>query len=115
MIEILPEFSAPRRWWHWAAAILVADALRFCSMYPIVPRTVCAAALEALLPIPLLIYVYVAALCLLWVSKRRWSRWTRRSLGTAIALGAAAMGIWMVDWAIIHTSAEYGYLMIHRL
>jgi hypothetical protein len=115
MIEIMPNFTAPRRWWHWAAAILVADVLWFCSMYPLVPRTVGAAALEALLPLPLLIYVYVAARCLLWVSKRPWSRWTRQSLGAAIALGAGAVGIWMVDWAVIHTSAEYGYLMIRRL
>jgi len=115
MIEILPNFAAPYRWWHWAVAILVADVLWICAIYPVVPRSVCAADLEALLPIQLLIYVYLAARCLLWVSKRPWSRWTRHSLGTAIALGAGAVGIWMVDWAVIHTSAEYGYLMIHRL
>lgn len=115
MIEILPNFTAPRRWWHWLVAILVADVLWFCAMYPVVPRTLGAAVLEALLPMPLLIYVYIAARCLLWVSKRPWSSWTRQSLGAAIALGAATVGIWMVDWAVVHTSAEYGYLMIRRL
>ena len=84
-------------------------------MYPVVPRTLGAAALEALLPMLLLVYVYVAARCLLWVSKRHWSRWTRHSLGTAIALGAGAVAIWMVDWTVIHTPAEYGYFMIRRL
>jgi hypothetical protein len=115
MIELLPNFAARHRWWHWAGAILVADVLWFCSMYPVVPRTAGAAALEALLPMPLLIYVYVVARCLVWVSKRPWSRWTRQSLGTAIALGAGAAGIWMVVWAVIHTSAEYGYMMIRKL
>jgi hypothetical protein len=115
MIEILPNFAAPPRWWHWAVAILVADVLWFCAMYPVVPRTFGAAALEALLPVPLLIYVYIAARCLLWISQRSWSRWTRQSLAAAIALGAGGVGIWMVDWAVIHTSAEYGYLMINRL
>jgi hypothetical protein len=115
MIEILPNFSAPRRRWHWAVAILVAEVVWFCAMYPVVPRTVGAAVLEALLPVPLFIYVYGMARCLLWVSKRPWSRWTRQSLGTAIALGAGAAGIWMVDWTVVHTTAEYGYLMIHRL
>ena len=84
-------------------------------MYPVVPKTVAAAALEALLPVPLLLYVYVAARCLFWVSERPWSAWTRQSLIAAFALGAGAVGIWMVDWAVIHTSAEYRYLMIHRL
>jgi hypothetical protein len=93
MIEILPNCAGPRRWWHWAVAILVADVLWFCSMYPVVPKTFGAAALEALLPIPLLIYVYVAAQCLLWVSKRPWSRWTRQCVGTALAVGAGAVGL----------------------
>jgi hypothetical protein len=115
MIEILPDFAAPRRWWHWAVAILVADVLWFCAMYPVVPTTAGAAALEALLPIPLLIYVYVAARFLLWVSQRRWSRWTRQSAGAAIALGAGGVAIWMVDWTVIHTPAEYCYMMIGRL
>jgi hypothetical protein len=115
MVEISANFTSPRRWWHWAFAILVADVLWFCSMYPVVPRTVAAAALEALLPVPLLIYVYLAARCLFWVSERPWARLTRHSLVAAFALSAAALGIWMVDWAVVHTSAEYGYLMIRRL
>jgi hypothetical protein len=115
MMEILPNFAAPRRWWQWAAAILIADVLWFCSMFPLVPRTVGAATLEAILPMPLLIYVYVAARCLLWVSRRPWSFWTRQSLGAAIALGAGAVGIWVVAWAVVHTSAEYGYMMIRTL
>jgi hypothetical protein len=115
MIEILPNFAAPRRWWHWAVAFLVADLLWFCAMYPVVPRSVGAAVLEALLPMPLLIYVYVAARCLLWVSRLPWSSWTRQFLGAAIALAAGAAGIWMVDWAVIHTSAEYGYMVIRSL
>jgi hypothetical protein len=115
MIEILPSFATPRRRWHWAIAILVADLLWFCSMYPLVPRSVAAAALEALLPVPLLLYVYGTARCLFWVSRRPWSAWTRQSLIAAVAVSAGAGGIWMVDWAVVHTSAEYGYLMIHRL
>ncbi|HTB66307.1 MAG TPA: hypothetical protein VK727_08765 [Steroidobacteraceae bacterium] len=115
MIEILPNFTTRRRWWHWAVAILIADLVWFCSMYPVVPRTAGAAVLEALLPMPLLIYVYAAARCVLWISQRPWSSWTRLSVGAAIALAAGVVGIWMVDWAVIHTSAEYGYLMIRRL
>jgi hypothetical protein len=115
MTEILPKVAFPRRWWHWAVAILAADLLWFCAMYPVVPRTVGAAALEALLPVPLLIYVYIAARCLFWISERPWPRLTRQSLIGAMALGAGAVGIWMVDWAVIHTSAEYGYQVIRRL
>jgi len=114
MIET-SNLAVPRRWWHWGVAILAADIIWFCSMYPVVPKSVSAAALEALLPVPLLLYVYLAVRCLFWVSERPWSRWTRQSLSAAFAVAAGALAIWMVDWAIVHTSAEYGYLMIRRL
>jgi hypothetical protein len=114
MIEPLPSLAFPRRWWHWVVAILAAELLWFCALYPLVPRTAGAAALEALLPLPLIGYIYLAVLGLFWISGRNWSRWARRLLVTAIALTVGAAGIWMVDWAVIHTSAQFGYLLIRR-
>jgi hypothetical protein len=115
MIEPLPKFSAPRRWWTWVAAIVAADLLWFCSMYPIVPRSMSAAALEALLPVPLLLYIYVVVRVLFWISKRPWSGWARRSACTVLAVVAGATGIWMVAWIVVHTSAVYGYIPIKSL
>jgi hypothetical protein len=115
MIELMPNFAFRHRWWHWVVAILAAELLWFCAMYPLVPRTAGAAALEALLPLPLIGYIYLAVLCLFWISGRNWSAWTRRLLGTAIALSAGAAGIWMVAWAVVHTSAEFGYMLIRRV
>lgn len=115
MIKVLPEFAAPRRWWNWLAAIFAIDLLWFCSMYPVVPRSVPAAALEAFLPVPLLLYIYTAVRALFWVSKRPWAGWAKHSLVAALALAVAAAGIWMVDWTVVHTSAEYGYQSIRSL
>ena len=112
MIKLLPDLDYPRRWWHWAAAALIAELLWFCAMYPLVPKTVGALAFEALLPLPLLIYIYLAVVCLLWISKWSWPRWTKQLLSTAIALSAVAAAIWIVDWAVLNTSAEFGYLPI---
>jgi hypothetical protein len=115
MIELLSNSAFPRRWWHWVIVALAAEVLWFCFMYPLVPRTVPAAAFEALLPLPMLGYIYLAVQVLLWIFGRKWSRWTKRLLGTAIALSVVAAGIWMIDWAVIHTSAEFGYQLLRRL
>lgn len=64
---------------------------------------------------PLLIYVYFAARFLFWVYERPWTRLARQSAGVAIGLAAGAAGIWMVDWTVVHTSAEYGYMVIRSL
>jgi hypothetical protein len=115
MIDLLSNSGFPRRWWHWVVVALVAEVLWFCFMYPLVPTSLSAAAFEALLPLPLLGYIYLAAQCLLWISGRSWSRWTKRLLNTAIALSVVVAGIWIIDWAVIHTSAVFGYHSIHNL
>ncbi len=115
MMERLSQSAFPRRWWHWVVVALVAELLWFCFMYPLVPQSLSAAALEALLPLPLLGYIYLAVQCLVWISGRNWSRWTRRLLNAAIALSVVAAGIWIIDWAVIHTSAVFGYHSIHTL
>jgi hypothetical protein len=115
MMDLLPNSAFPRRWWHWLVIILAAELLWFCFMYPLVPRTAPAAAFEALLPLPLLGYIYVAVQCLLWISRRHWSRWMRQLLTAAIAVSVGAAGIWIIDWAVIHTSAEFGYQSIRGL
>ena len=112
MIKLLPNFDYPRRWWQWAAAALAAELLWFCAMYPLVPKTVGALAFEAVIPLPLLGYIYLAVVCLLWISKWSWPRWTKQLLGTAIALSVVAAAIWVVDWAVLNTSAEFLYLPI---
>jgi hypothetical protein len=115
MIESQSNFAFPRRWWHWVVGILAAELLWFCVLYPLVPRTAAAAAFEALLPLPLIGYIYLAVLSLFWISRRNWSRWTKGALSTAIALSVGAAGIWMIDWAVIHTSAQFGYHLIRRV
>ena len=115
MIDLLSNSGFPRRWWHWVLVALVAEVLWFCFMYPLVPTSLSAAAFEALLPLPLLGYIYLAVQCLLWISERNWSRWTKRLLNTVIALSVVAAGIWIIDWAVIHTSAVFGYQSIHNL
>ena len=107
--------ATPRRWGYWALAIVAADLLWFCSMYPLVPRSVFAAVLEAFLPVPLLLYIYVALRVLFWVANRPWAGWLRQSATAILALAIGALGIWMVDWTVIHTSAEYGYQTIRNL
>ena len=84
-------------------------------MYPVVPRSVPAAALEAFLPVPLLLYIYAAVRALFSISKRAWAGWAKHSLVAALALAVAAAGIWMVDWTVVRTSAEYGYQSIRSL
>ncbi len=111
----MPDLAFPRRWWHWVVVILGAELFWFCLMYPIVPRTLGAAAFEAFLPLPLLGYIYLAVLCLFWISRRGWSRWASRPLSILIALSVGAAAIWVVDWAVIHTSAEFGYEVIRRV
>jgi hypothetical protein len=112
MIKLLPNLDYPRPWWQWAAAAVIAELLWFCGMYPLVPKTVGALAFEAVLPLPLLVYIYLAVVCLLWISKWSWPRWTKQLLGTAIALSVVAAAIWVVDWAVLNTSAEFRYLTI---
>src|SRR5580658_10603279 len=112
MVEQLANSAFPRRWWHWVLVTLAAELLWFGFLYPLVPRTVPALALEALLPLLLLGYIYLAVRCLLWISERSWSLWTRRLLTAAIALGVGAVGIWIVDWAIVQTPAEFGYQLM---
>ncbi|HEV2701439.1 MAG TPA: hypothetical protein VGV09_07400 [Steroidobacteraceae bacterium] len=115
MIELLPNSAFPRRRWHWIVVALVAELLWFCFLYPLVPRTVPAVAFEALLPLLLLGYIYLAVRCLLWIAGRRWSRWTRQLLGGAIGLGAVATGIWLVTWAVIYLPVAFGYQLIREL
>src|SRR5579862_8840925 len=119
LAELKPETgwskrTFPRLWWHWLLVIVVAELMWFCALYPLVPKSVGAAVLEALLPLPLLGYLYLAALGLFWISARTWSVWTRRLLGSVIVLAAGAVGIWMIDWAVIHTPAEFSYFLIRR-
>ena len=114
-MDLMPDSAFPRRWWQWLLVLLAGELLWFCFMYPVVPRTASAAAFEALLLLPLLAYIYLAVQGLWWISRRCWARLTRQCLGAALALGAAAAGIWIVDWAVIHTSAEFAYLSIHGL
>jgi hypothetical protein len=101
MPDSKPAAGIRRRWWKWVAVILAADLAWFCALYPVLPRSVSAAVLEALLPVPLFAYIYVVWRLLFWVSNR--------------GIAAIAGGIWMVDWTVIHTSAEYGYSLMHRL
>jgi|HubBroStandDraft_5_1064220.scaffolds.fasta_scaffold23008_3 hypothetical protein len=115
MIELLSKPAFPRLWWHWVLVALAAEVLWFCFMYPLVPRSLPAVAFEALLPLPLMGYIYLAIQGLLWISGRRWSRWTKRLLSAAIALSVVAAGVWVVDWAVLHTSAAFEYRMILRL
>jgi hypothetical protein len=115
MIEQLANPAFPRRWWHWVLVTLAAELLWFCFMYPLVPRTLPAVAVEALLPLLLLGYLYLAVQCLVWISRRSWSVWTRRVLSTAIAIGVGAVGIWIVDWAVVQSPVEFGYQLIRRL
>jgi hypothetical protein len=82
-------------------------------MYPLVPRTIAAAAIEALLPLPLLGYVYLAVRCLFWISERNWSGWTRGLLGTAIALSVGMVAFGTIAVAVVNTSAEFGYQLLH--
>jgi hypothetical protein len=114
-VQLLSNPVFPRRWWHWLLAALAAEVLWFCFMYPLVPRSLPAVAFEALLPLPLMGYIYLAVRCLLWISGRSWSRWPKRLLSSAIALSVVAAGVWVVDWAVLHTSAEFGYQSILRL
>ena len=115
MIDRVPSLAFPRRPWHWVAAILVAELLWFCFLYPLVPTTAAAAVIEALLPLPLLGYIYLSVLSLEWISERNWSRWTTRLVSIAIALSAGAAGVWLVDWAIINVPAEFKYHLIQSL
>jgi hypothetical protein len=115
MIERLTHSEFPRRWWHWLVVALVAEVLWFCFMYPLVPTSLSAVAFEALLPLPLLAYIYLAVQGLAWISGRRWSPWTKRVLNAAIALSVVAAGIWIIDWAVIHSSVVFGYHSIHNL
>jgi hypothetical protein len=115
MIDSVPNLAFPRRPWHWVAAVLVAELLWFCFLYPLVPTTAGAAVFEAFLPLPLLGYIYLSVLCLEWISERNWSRWTTRLLSAAIALSAGAAGVWLVDWAVINIPVEFKYHLIHSL
>lgn len=115
MIELLPNSAFPRRWWHWVVVAVLAELLWFCFLYPLFPRTWPAVAFEALMPLLLLGYTYLALQCLMWVSRRRWSRWTRQLLSVAIGLGAVAAGIWLVTWAVIYLPVQFGYHSIRGL
>jgi hypothetical protein len=116
MIEVVSESAAfPSRWWHWIVVSIAAELLWFCFMYPVVPKTVPALILEALLPLLLLGYIYLAVQCLVWISGRSWSLWTRRVLAAAIAVAVGAVGIWMVDWVVVQTPVEFGYHLIRSL
>lgn len=115
MIERAANLAFPRRPWHWVAAIVVAELLWFCFLYPLVPTTAAAVVLEAFLPLPLLGYIYLSVLCLEWISERTWSRWTRQLLSIAIALSAGAAGVWLVDWAIINVPFEFKYHLLQSV
>jgi hypothetical protein len=116
VIEVLSKSAAfPNRWWHWVLVSLAAELLWFCFLYPLVPKSVPAAVLEALLPLLLLGYMYLAVRCLWWISKRSWSLWTRRVLAAAIVVAVGAVGIWAVDWVVVQTPAEFGYHVIRSL
>jgi polyferredoxin len=113
MAELLQSSLFPNRWWHWIAVTFIAEILWFGVMYPLVPRTVAAAALEALLPLPLLGYLYLASRCLFWISKRPWSPWARRFLGVAIALSVGVVCFGIIAVAIVYTPVEFGYQPLH--
>jgi hypothetical protein len=115
MFELVPNSVRPRDWWQWAIVIVAAELLWFCLMYPLIPRTVGAAVVEALLPLPLLGYVYLVVRCLFWISKQSWSVWMRRFLSTAVAVILGAAGVAMIAVTVVQTPAEFGYQSIHGL
>lgn len=115
MIDGMTNPAFPHRLWHWVAAFLVAELLWFCFLYPLVPTSAGAAAVEAFLPLPLLGYIYLSVLCLEWISGRNWSRWITRLLSTAVALSAGAAGVWLVDWAVINVPVVFKYHLIQSV
>lgn len=115
MIDLLPNSARPRHWWQWTIVIVAAELLWFCLMYPLVPGTVAAAVIEALLPLPLLGYVYLAVRCLFWIARQNWSPWMRRFLGVALALSVGAAGVGLIAVIVVRTSAQFGYQSIHGL
>jgi hypothetical protein len=115
MIELMPNSALPRRWWHWSAVIIAAELLWFCLMYPLVPRTIAAVVLEALLPLTLVGYGYLAVRCVFWISARDWSVWIKRTLATAVSLSVGVAGFGMIVLAVVRTPIEFDYLSIHGL
>jgi hypothetical protein len=96
-------------WYIWVGGAVLAAALWFGFLVPLVPETSQGIFIEALLPLPLLGYIYMAVRVLFWMADRNWVSGVRRLAAYAVAssVGLAAFGIVLMGLEI--RKGNFGY------
>jgi hypothetical protein len=87
----------------------LAEVLWFGLLYPFVPRTLGAACLEALIPLPVAAYVFVVIRALFWLSNQKWKPILQRAVGMALASSVGVVAFGLICAAEVLRKGEFGY------
>jgi hypothetical protein len=109
-----PFRSALRNWPQWLGLTAVGEILWFSVLYPLVPRTLRAACVLALIPLPLAGYVYLVVHLLRRLADAQWNLRVRQGITLVLAVSVGCVGFVLVWITETHFDAEVGYFLMHR-
>ena len=106
--------SVIQGWRVWVLATIFGELCWFALLYPLVPRTMEAAAVEAVLAIPIVGYVYLASRALFWLADSRWPPAFRRACGIALALSVGCFIVAAILLVEHFMGTQFGYGLFRR-
>jgi len=109
-----PFRSALRNWPQWLGLTAVGEIIWFSVLYPLVPRTLRAACVLALIPLPLAGYVYLVVYLLRRLADAQWNLRVRQGITLVLAISVGCVGFVLLWITETHFDAEVGYFLMHR-
>jgi hypothetical protein len=109
-----PSHSALRKWPLWFGVAAVGEVAWFALLHPLVPRTLRAAFVLALVPLPLAGYAYVVVRLLLRLADAQWNLRLRQAMSLVLAVSVGCFGFVLLWITETHFNAEVGYFWLQR-
>ena len=106
--------AALRGWRAWVLGTALGEMCWFALLYPLVPRTTLAAAVEAVLAFPIIGGIYVVGRAMVWLPDLTWHPTVRRACVLALALSASSLIVICVVATKNLLGTQFGYGIFQR-
>ena len=107
-------WSSLRTWRSRLGLVAVGELVWFALLHPLVPRTLYAACVLALVPLPLIAYALLVARVIGRLADTPWNLRLRQTvaLGLALSVGVCVFAVlWLVETRL---SGQLGYFWLHH-
>jgi hypothetical protein len=105
---------AVRHWRRWTVGIIIGEVCWFGLLYPLVPRTTLAAAVEAALAFPIAASVYFVGRAVYWLSDSQLPPIIRRTCAVLLALSATCLTVGIIMMVKHFLGGQFGYGLFRR-